>query len=314
MSELEAERARRTKTNKAEVSKQKEPRASTTDAQARSIKMADGGFRPAYNLQIVSAPASQVVVAVDLDTTGSDRGLARRGLERLASCGIKPADYLVDGGFTKNEDIEWADAGGVKLWCPAIHNKHRTDPYAARSEDGPGVADWRRRMPSERGIVLYKERCKAECPNAGRAAWGSLGGWCGASKRSTPCCCGSRSRTTCCAPLPCASKRPGLPPKPRTAPEKAPDIGTFMPTRLNRRCHRRPTIVPVGSYTPCLPRISSPTARRSHRLSGAERAKGSPKNEGRGTSEMPFGPLVTGDQFNNTIRMISPKPRVTIAR
>jgi transposase len=166
MSELEAERARRTKTNKAEVSKQKEPRASTTDAEARSIKMADGGFRPAYNLQIVSAPASQVVVAVDLDTTGSDRGLARRGLERLASCGIKPADYLVDGGFTKNEDIEWADAGGVKLWCPAIHNKHRTDPYAARSEDGPGVADWRQRMPSERGIVLYKERCKAECPNA----------------------------------------------------------------------------------------------------------------------------------------------------
>jgi transposase len=166
MSELEAERARRTKTNKAEVSKQKEPRASTTDAEARSIKMADGGFRPAYNLQIVSAPASQVVVAVDLDTTGSDRGLARRGLERLASCGIKPADYLVDGGFTKNEDIEWADAGGVKLWCPAIRNKHRTDPYAARSEDGPGVADWRQRMPSERGIVLYKERCKAECPNA----------------------------------------------------------------------------------------------------------------------------------------------------
>ena len=166
MSELEAERARRTKTNKAQVSKQKEPRASTTDAEARSIKMADGGFRPAYNLQIVSAPASQVIVAVDLDTTGSDRGLARRGLERLASCGIKPADYLVDGGFTKNEDIEWADAGGVKLWCPAIHNKHRTDPYAARSEDGPGVADWRQRMPSERGIVLYKERCKAECPNA----------------------------------------------------------------------------------------------------------------------------------------------------
>jgi len=166
MSELEAERARRTKTNKAEVSKQKEPRASTTDAEARSIKMADGGFRPAYNLQIVSSPASQVIVAVDLDTTGSDRGLARRGLERLADCGIKPADYLVDGGFTKNEDIEWADAGGVKLWCPAIHNKHRTDPYAARSEDGPGVADWRQRMPSERGIALYKERCKAECPNA----------------------------------------------------------------------------------------------------------------------------------------------------
>jgi transposase len=166
MNELEAERARREKTNKAEVAKQKEPRASTTDAEARSIKMADGGFRPAYNLQIVSAPASQVIVAVDIDTTGSDRGLARRGLEQLATRGIKPTDYLVDGGFAKNEDIELADVGGIKLWCPAVRNKHRTEPYAARDEDGPGVADWRRRMASERGRLLYKERCKAECPNA----------------------------------------------------------------------------------------------------------------------------------------------------
>jgi len=166
MSELEAERARRQKTNKAEVAKQKEPRASTSDPEARSMKMADGGFRPAYNLQIASAPGSQIIVAVDTDTTGSDRGLARRGLEQLARRGIKPADYLVDGGFAKNDDIEWANASGVKLWCPAIRNKHRTEPYAKRSTDGPGVADWRRRMASERGTLLYKERCKAECPNA----------------------------------------------------------------------------------------------------------------------------------------------------
>ena len=60
MGELEAERARREKTNKAQVAKQKEPRASTTDAQARVMKMADGGYRPAYNMQIVSEPNSQI--------------------------------------------------------------------------------------------------------------------------------------------------------------------------------------------------------------------------------------------------------------
>src|SRR3546814_1111992 len=47
LAELEAERARRSKTNKAEVAKQKEPRASTSDPQARVMKMADGGFRTA---------------------------------------------------------------------------------------------------------------------------------------------------------------------------------------------------------------------------------------------------------------------------
>jgi transposase len=166
MSELEAERERRKKTSKAAVEKQKEPRASTTDPEARSMKMADGGYRPAYNLQIVSAPASQVIVAVDLDSTGSDRGLARRGLETLAAQGIKPSDYLVDGGFAKNEDIEWAHAGEIKLWVPAVNNKHGTDPYAPREDDGPGLKDWRQRMPSEHGKTMYKERCKAECPNA----------------------------------------------------------------------------------------------------------------------------------------------------
>jgi transposase len=166
MKELEAERERREKTNKGEVAKQKEPRASTTDAEARVMKMADGGFRPAYNMQIVSAPASQVIVAVDIDTTGSDRGLARGALERLHSQGRTPSNYLVDGGFTKNEDIEWAHADGIKLFCPPVKSKHGSNPYAPRKKDGPGVADWRQRMASEPGKALYKERAKAECVNA----------------------------------------------------------------------------------------------------------------------------------------------------
>jgi transposase len=168
MQELEAERKRREKTNKAEVAKQKEPRASTTDAEARVMKMADGGFRPAYNMQVVSVPVEQVVVAVGVETTGSDRGLAKPTLEGLRAKGIDPSDYLVDGGFTKNDDIEWGYANDVRLWCPPTQSKHGTDPYAPRDDDGPGVADWRRRMPSEAGKALYKERAKAECPNA----WG----------------------------------------------------------------------------------------------------------------------------------------------
>jgi hypothetical protein len=164
MSEIEAERARREKTNKAEVSRQKEPRASTTDAEARSMKLADGGFRPAYNMQITSAPKGQVIVAVDIDTTGSDRGLVRPALEQLSAAGTRPSDYLVDGGFTKNDDIEWAHENGIKLWCPPVRSKHGTDPFAPRPDDKPGVADWRRRMASAAGKELYKKRAQAECP------------------------------------------------------------------------------------------------------------------------------------------------------
>ena len=198
----------REKTNKAEVSRQKEPRASTTDAQARTMKLADGGFRPAYNMQIVSAPRGQVIVAVDIDTTGSDRGSARPALEQLSAAGTTPSDYLVDGGFAKNDDIERAHASGIALWCPPVHSKHGSDPYASRADDKPGVADWRQRMASEPGKALYKQRAKAECPTLGRAAWGSAGCRCAAKRRPAPCCCGSRSPTTCCGRSYC-SRPPG---------------------------------------------------------------------------------------------------------
>jgi transposase len=174
MRELDAERARREKTNKAEVAKQKEPRASTTDADARVMKMADGGFRPAYNMQIVADPTTQVIVAVDVETSGSDRGLARPAIETLLTHGLRPSDYLVDGGFTKNSDIEWAHASGTRLWCPPGQSKHGTDPYAPKWDDGPGVADWRKRMASQTGKQMYRERAKHECINAGARRMGLI--------------------------------------------------------------------------------------------------------------------------------------------
>jgi transposase len=166
MNELEAERERREKTNKKEVAKQKPPRASTTDADARVMKMADGGWRPAYNMQIISSPEHQVIVAVDIDTSGSDRGLAQPGIEAVHAEGYEPSNYLVDGGFAKNEAIEWAHDKHIKMWCPPAQTKHGTDPYAPKKGDGVGVADWRERMQSEEGKAFYRLRCEHECINA----------------------------------------------------------------------------------------------------------------------------------------------------
>jgi transposase len=171
--ELTAERERRAKTNKAEVAKQKEPRASTTDAQARNMKMADGGFRPAYNCQISTVAGGQVVVAVDVDTTGSDRGLVRPMLNELQRCyGRRPSRHLIDGGFNKNDDTEWAASIGVDLYGPPMNSKHKTNPYAPRPDDGPGVAAWRRRMDSQQGKETYQRRSLHECINARFRQWG----------------------------------------------------------------------------------------------------------------------------------------------
>jgi transposase len=170
--EIEAERARRAKTNKKQVAEQKEPRTSTTDPQARVMKMADGGYRPAYNCQLGTVAKGQIVVSVDVTASGSDRGLLRPMLDRLQQrYDRRPKRHLVDGGFNKNDDTEWAASVGVKVYGPPTRSKHRTDPYAPRDDDGPGVAAWRRRMSSSHGKAVYKRRAMGECLNARLRQW-----------------------------------------------------------------------------------------------------------------------------------------------
>jgi transposase len=175
LAEIKAHRARRgreNRNNKKKGSKRSEPRASTTDPQARVMKMADGGFRPAYNCQIASVAEGQIAIAVDVTNVGSDRGLMRPMQERLAGSYGRAKRYLVDGGFNKNEDIEWAASQGIKVYGPPANSKHQTDPYAPRPEDGPGMTAWRRRMKSPHGKSVYKRRAPGECINARFRNWG----------------------------------------------------------------------------------------------------------------------------------------------
>jgi transposase len=164
LGEVEALRKKRAMTNRKETEKQKEPRASTTDPQVRNLKMADGGFRPAYNVQVVSVAGEQIVVAVDPVTTGSDRGQIAAMLDQIPSrTGQVPQRYLADGGFTKAEDIERAHGEKIAVYCPPIRSKHGGDPYAPHRKDGPGVLAWRARMASEYGQAFYKLRSLCEC-------------------------------------------------------------------------------------------------------------------------------------------------------
>lgn len=172
LAEIEAERARRAKTNKNQVKKQGAPRASTTDPEARVMKMPDGGFRPAYNCQVGTVARGQIVIDIAAATSGSDRGLIRPMLERvLQRYGRPPRRHLVDGGFNKHSDTEWAAAGGIKIYGPPGQTKHKTDPYRPRADDGPGVAAWRRRMKSPHGKSVYKRRALGECINARFRGW-----------------------------------------------------------------------------------------------------------------------------------------------
>jgi transposase len=146
-----------------------EPRVSTTDAEARVMKMPDGGFRPAFNLGFASDPRSTMIAAVTLDNSGSDKGQLRPMSERLAAVyGQRPGEHLVDGGFAKLADIEALAAAGVAVFAPVPKPRDAArDPHAPREGDGPGVAAWRQRMGGEAAKAVYKQRAAtAECVNA----------------------------------------------------------------------------------------------------------------------------------------------------
>jgi transposase len=152
--------------------KPKEPRASTTDPEARIMKMPDGGFRPGYNVQVVSAAGEQIVVAVDVGNNGSDAGQMPPMLERVqTTTGRFPGRHVVDGGYCSTEDIEWAHSKGIEVYCPPRQSKKGTDPYLPRPGDGPGEAAWRTRMGSEEGKAQYKIRGICECIHARWRNW-----------------------------------------------------------------------------------------------------------------------------------------------
>ena len=172
LGQVEKIRKKRERKNRKQTEKQKEPRASTTDAEARTMKMADGGFRPAYNVQVVSTAGEQIVVAVEPNNVGSDRGQIGPMLDEVQSrTGHLPECYLADGGFGSAKDIERAHRDNVAIYCPPTQSKHGKDPFAPRRDDGPGVLAWRERMASERGKTWYKTRSICECIHARWRNW-----------------------------------------------------------------------------------------------------------------------------------------------
>ncbi len=146
-------------------------RASTTDPEARIMKMADGGFRPAVNAQLASDVASQVIVGVDVSDVGSDHGELRPMLDQLERRYARaPAAMLVDNGFVNLTEIEALSEHhcGTVLYAPPTTPRDPTrDPHVPLPDDPPAVAAWRTRMGTSEAKAIYRERAAtAECVNA----------------------------------------------------------------------------------------------------------------------------------------------------
>jgi transposase len=149
-------------------------RASTTDPDARNMKMADGGYRPAYNVQFATDVDSQVIVGVDVTNQGTDAGQLTPMVEQIEKrTGVRPPEVLADGGYTTTDDIQALNRPeqGYTVYVPVKKEQQLQakgeDPFAPRAGESPELTEWRTRMGTEEAKTIYKERAAtAECVNA----------------------------------------------------------------------------------------------------------------------------------------------------
>jgi transposase len=160
LAELPKIEASKQKQKSGNPSKERPARVSTTDPEARVMRMADGGFRPAYNVQIATDTESRAVVGVDVTNVGSDANQStpmREQVERRT--GTKVQEHLVDGDFVGLSSIEEAHEQGVKIYAPPPVPQKAANPYVARKTDSEAIAAWRERMATAEGQKIYLQRC-----------------------------------------------------------------------------------------------------------------------------------------------------------
>lgn len=176
MPEMEAKKQKARKKSKRTKGDQKglqrdAARVSTTDPEASVMKMPDGGYRPAYNVQFSTACHGQVIVGVDASTEGTDQGQLPPMLDQIEKrFEQRPKEALVDGGFAGHDDIDKVQKGakGCKVYAPVPEpKKEGVDRYEPKATDSEEVAEWRVRMGTAEAKEIYKQRgATAECVNA----------------------------------------------------------------------------------------------------------------------------------------------------
>jgi transposase len=145
------------------------PRASTTDPEARVMKMPDGGFRPAYNVQFATAGdaegGARTIVGVRVTNVGSDFGSVEPMLDDIEQrTGELPKTLVADSGHAGVADIKNATERGV---TPIIAVPERMETLGRRTLREPGVVAWRERMDTDEAKRTLRARASlCELTNA----------------------------------------------------------------------------------------------------------------------------------------------------
>lgn len=147
-------------------------RASMTDPEARKMKMANGGFDPAYNVQFATDADSRVIVGVTVCNEGTDGGQLMPMLDKMEKqYAKKPNKVLADSAYATKDAVTRADQAGVEVVSsvPRVDQLARNgkDAYTRQKGDTEEYVRYRQRMSKPEYQKLYMKRPSvAEFPNA----------------------------------------------------------------------------------------------------------------------------------------------------
>lgn len=136
------------------------------------MKVANGGYDPAFNVQFATDADSRIIVGVDVTNGGTDGGELPPMLEKIrAQYGKAPRQALVDSAYATQESVTVAESSGTKVVSTVPRaeqlEQHGKDPHARQRRDTDEYAVFRARMAEPEYQKLYKSRPSiAEFPNA----------------------------------------------------------------------------------------------------------------------------------------------------
>lgn len=139
-----------------------EVRSSTTDPEARKMKMGNGGFNPAYNFQIAIDNESRFIVGYEALKKNNDYGQMHKMFDKVRNRFNKtPGRWLVDQGYLDHNDIHNVEKASCKVYV----NPKKVE---IQSTDSNELIAWRIRMEMDEAKEVYKDRAaNSEWANAG---------------------------------------------------------------------------------------------------------------------------------------------------
>jgi len=143
-------------------------RVSSTDPEARKMKMPDGGTRPAFNVQLAEDASSGAVVGVDVVSSPADQNQSEPLREQVEQrTGQKVQEHLMDQGYVAMASIGRAEESGVAVYAPLPRNRKTGEPVTESRWDTEWTRRWRERMQTPEAKEVYKLRAaRSERVNA----------------------------------------------------------------------------------------------------------------------------------------------------